>query len=138
MEYKKFNDDYVLRLDKGEEIITSIKEFAKKENITLASINGIGATDNFIVGVFDVNTKIYHSKNYKGAYEIVSLLGNITTKNNEVYLHLHMNAASEEHSIGGHLNEAFISATGEIFVHKIEGKVERIFNENSGLNLFKF
>ena len=31
MEYKKFNDTYVLRLNKGEEVIESLKELCSKE-----------------------------------------------------------------------------------------------------------
>ena len=35
MEYKKFNNQYVIRIDKGEEICAKLKEVAQKENIKL-------------------------------------------------------------------------------------------------------
>ena len=43
MEYKKFNNQYVIRIDKGEEICAKLKEVAQKENIKLAYLTGIGA-----------------------------------------------------------------------------------------------
>ena len=36
MEYKKFNNQYVIRIDKGEEICAKLKEVAQKENIKLS------------------------------------------------------------------------------------------------------
>ena len=35
MEYKKFNNQYVIRIDKGEEICAKLKEVAQKENRTM-------------------------------------------------------------------------------------------------------
>ena len=46
MEYKKFNNQYVIRIDKGEEICAKLKEVAQKENIKLAYLTGIGAAGN--------------------------------------------------------------------------------------------
>ena len=43
MEYRKFADTYVIRLDKGEEIISSLQAICEKENIRLGSVEGIGA-----------------------------------------------------------------------------------------------
>ena len=39
---------------------------------------------------------------------------------------------------GGHLNEAFVSATCEMVVLPMAGQVERAFDEETGLNLFRF
>ena len=57
MEYKKFNNKIVARIDKGEEILKQIKEIALKENIKLASVRALGATNNFTVGVFKTEEK---------------------------------------------------------------------------------
>ena len=46
MEYRKFNNTIVARIDKGEEILEKIKEIALKENIKLANINALGATND--------------------------------------------------------------------------------------------
>ena len=47
MEYRKFGDTYVLRLDQGEEVMESLRRFAEAEQISLASVQGIGALSAF-------------------------------------------------------------------------------------------
>ncbi len=39
---------------------------------------------------------------------------------------------------GGHLNKAVVSATCEMVISLIDGIVDRRFDEEIGLNLFKF
>lgn len=84
-------------------------------------------------------TKRYLSNTFKGIYEILSLTGTLTTKEGKPYLHVHFAAGDEQGQVvGGHLNRATISATAEIIVRTIEGRVERHFNDEIGLNLFSF
>ena len=139
MEYKRFGDTLVLRLDPPEEICESIAAAAREENIALAEISGIGAVNSFTVGVYNTVTKEYRSNTLNGAYEIVSLSGTLTRKDGEPYLHLHFSAGDENGRVsGGHLNRAAVSATAEIIIRIIDGSVGRAFSEKIGLNLFKF
>ena len=139
MEYKRFDKVIVVRMDRGEEIVEKLKELALKENIRLANINALGAVDDFTVGAYDVKEQKYNSNRFQGVYEIVSLTGSINTMNDEYYSHLHMSAADETgKTVGGHLNEAHISATCEMFVWLIDGEVDRYKDEETGLNLFRF
>lgn len=139
MEYRKFNNTIVARIDKGEEILDKIKEIANKENIKLANINALGATNDFTVGVFKTAEKKYYSNNFTGDFEIVSLTGTINTMNGEFYSHIHMSAGNDKGEVfGGHLNRAIVSATCEMVINIIDGTVDRVFNDEIGLNLFKF
>ena len=139
MEYRKFNNTFVARIDKGEEILDKIKEIANKENIKLANINALGATNDFTVGVFKTDEKKYYSNNFTGDFEIVSLTGTINTMNGEFYSHIHMSAGNDKGEVfGGHLNRAIVSATCEMVINIIDGTVDRVFNDEIGLNLFKF
>lgn len=139
MDYRRFEDIIVARIDKGEEILENLKVICKKENVKLANVNALGAINDFEVGLFDVDEKKYYSKKYTGNFEIVSLTGSITTKNGETYMHIHLSAGDKENKVyGGHLNRAVVSATCEMFIQVIDGKVERKFDEEIGLNLFKF
>ena len=139
MEYRKFDDTYILRLNKGEEVISSIQELCKNEDIKLAEITGIGASDLIEIGVFNVNTKVYNTKIFEGMFEITSLVGTATRKENNVYLHLHINFGNEEgNAKGGHLVRAHISATCEVVLRKINGEVGRKLDEVIGLNLINF
>lgn len=139
MEYKKFGQEYVVRMDKGEEILEQIKKIALAENIQLAKVTALGATNDFTVGVYKTEEKKYYANSFKGDHEIVSLTGTINTMNGEFYTHIHMSAGNEKGEVfGGHLNRAVVSATCEMVITKIEGKVDRIFDEPIGLNLFAF
>lgn len=139
MEYRKFGNHYVIRLEKGEEIVTKIKELCEKEEIKLASLSGIGAVNKVTAGLFKTKEKKYVSKTYEEDMEIVSLGGNVSCMNGETYLHFHISVANEAGEVrGGHLTEAFISATGELVLTRIEGTVDREYSDEIGLNLFKF
>ena len=136
MKSKKFGNKWVVRIDKGEEIVQTLKKFCQENKIKLGIINGIGAVNKITIGLFETKTKEYHTKELVGDYEFTSLMGNISTMNGEVYLHLHINLADSNHNtFGGHLNSAIVSATGEITIEEIEGEIERKFNEEVGLNL---
>ena len=43
MEYRKFDDTYVIRIDRGEEIITSLTDFCREEGVKLGSVQALGA-----------------------------------------------------------------------------------------------
>ena len=56
--------------------------------------------------------------------------------NNEPYVHLHITVGDENcSSFGGHLIEARISATAEIFIHTLDCEVARVRDKAVGLNL---
>ncbi len=139
MEYKRFGDTLVVRIDKNEEITEQIRTVAEREEIKLASVQALGAVDDFTVGVFDTRTKTYASNRFQGAYEIVSLTGTISTMDGAFYLHLHMSAGDGSGAVfGGHLNRANVSATCEMVIRVIPGQVDRAFSQEIGLNLFRF
>ena len=139
MEYKRFENTIIARIDRGEEILEQVKEIALKEKIRLASVQALGAINRFTVGVFKTNGKAYLANEFEGSYEIVSLSGTINTMNGEFYCHLHMSAGNEKGEVfGGHLNQAFVSATCEMVITVIDGTVDRYYDEEIGLNLFRF
>lgn len=139
MEYRRFGNKIIARIDKGEEILTTIKEISLKENIKLASVQALGATDEFTVGVYKVDEKKYYANEFKGYFEIVSLTGTINTMDSEFYTHIHMSAGNDKGEVfGGHLNKAIVSATCEMVIDIIDGNVDRKYDEEIGLNVFRF
>ena len=139
MDYRRFGNKIVARIDRGEEILEQVKELARRENITLASVTALGATNDFTVGVYKVEEQRYYANEFRGNFEIVSLTGTINTMDGAFYTHLHMSAGNDTGPVfGGHLNSAFVSATCEMVISIIDGLVDRRHDEETGLNLFAF
>ena len=145
MQFRRFGNKYFVRIDKGEEIMSTLMKFCEDEKITLAEIKALGAVDEFEVGLFDVVEKKYHGNKFTFPAEITNLWGTVTTKDGKPYLHIHMSAADVTGKVfGGHLVRAVVSATCEMIVYDLsEGDskgfvVGRKFNEEVGLNLFEF
>ncbi len=139
MEWKKKDHRYFLRLEKGEEIIEKISEFCEENKIIAGAITGIGAVNQVEFGLFDTIEKKYHTNCLNEALEITSLIGNISRKEEKVYLHLHITVGNIHGLVyGGHLNKAVISATGEIIIDEADVEINRRFDETIGLNLWEF
>ena len=140
MEYRKFDQGYVLRLDPGEEIVASLTRLVEQENVQLGTVSALGAAGDVTIGIFNTKEKQYYSQRYQGDSEISALVGNVTRKEGEPYLHLHITIGNpvtgEVHA--GHLSSAVISATLELFLQVWDGQVGRKFSDQVGLNLFEF
>lgn len=140
MTYQVFGDTIAVRIDRGEEVLAQLKRVCEAERIAAGSLSGIGATDHAVVGLYEVSTREYKKTTLEGEMEIVSLLGNVSQKNGEVYLHLHAAFANEQTLVsGGHLNECRVSATCELMIRRLDGVIGRRLDEaGTGLNLFDF
>ncbi len=139
MQYKRFGDKIIVRIDRGEEITDSLRNVCLSEGVKLASVSALGVVGEFTVGVFNTREKTYKANSFYGDFEIVSLTGTVTAMNGEYYAHLHMSAGDVSGKVfGGHLNEAVVSATCEMVIDVIEGVVERKFDGQIGLNLMSF
>ena len=138
MKFKKIKDIYFIRLERGEHIIESLKNFCTKNKIKCGYLFGIGAVDEVELAHYIVENKKYTTKILKQPLEIISMNGNITTMNKEVYLHCHITLSDEKmKAIAGHLKEGIISATCEIVLVKLNATVNRKHDDFIGLNLME-
>ena len=140
MEYRRFGDKIVVRIDKGEELCEKVLELAGKENIRLAGVTGLGASNDVTLGVFNTASKVYHKTRYNATdYELGSVTGNLSTMDGKPYLHLHAVIGSPvmDECHAGHLNAAVISATCELVIDVIDGEAGRKFSDEIGLNLYE-
>ena len=110
MKFRQEGNLIILRLDKGEEIFSSTMAVCRSLNVHCGIISGLGAVSSCTMGVYDVEEKKYYQNEFKGAFEVTNLTGNVTTKDGECYLHIHITLGDDKGSaFGGHLNEAIIS-----------------------------
>lgn len=139
MKYQRLDGNiWAIRLWRGEEVVSSILEFAKEERVVSAHINAIGAVSNVELGFYDLGKKEYTWKTFEGDHELVSAIGNITLLAGEPFLHLHAVIADREFSTyGGHVKRAQGGATTEIIIRVGELPLHRAMDTEIGLNLWK-
>jgi len=129
------NSDYVLRLIKGEPVMEKIIEFCEKENISGASITGIGALEKAEIGHYSLKEKKYVTENFEEDLEVLALNGNISLKEKKPFVHAHVTLGKKDFTvIGGHLVSAKVGATLELFIHNL-GSFERKKEEETELFL---
>ncbi|MCD8238761.1 MAG: DNA-binding protein [Clostridiales bacterium] len=140
MEYIKSGSNYIIRLDRGEEVLETISSLCEKENIKAGCLLGLGAANDIEIGIFDTVKKEYYKQSFSVDYEISALVGNISRQKGKPYLHFHITIGNPKEGkfAAGHLSKCVISATAEIYLTAVNADVDRKFSEKIGLNLMKF
>jgi uncharacterized protein len=129
------NNQYLVRLVIGEEVITTLKEFATSYlDGKFATITGIGAVTDVLIGYY--KDFAYMNKEFHDEYEVLSLNGNISTREGERFSHIHIVFAGGDYiAHGGHLFKATVSATLEMVIQAYESEISRQYDETSKLFL---
>ena len=136
MRYTKTKSGFLIRCDIGDEIVSTITDFATENNIDSGTISGIGAVKDVVLGYFDFNNKEYLQKEFDGIFELVSLNGNFARKGDEIILHCHaVISDSEMRAYGGHLFSGIIAVTGEFYINLAGITINRAPDKETGLNL---
>ena len=125
------------KIEPDEDIIDSITDLVKTQNITSGFINIIGALKKITIGFFDLNSMKHNFKTFDEDVELISCTGNISYKDGEPVIHLHVAIGREDFSlIGGHLSQpSIVSITGEVFIFEIAEKLNRAIDPKFGLTL---
>ncbi|MCD6399620.1 DNA-binding protein [candidate division WOR-3 bacterium] len=136
-EFKVKNGIFLI-LEVGEEVIKSIKDFCAKEGIFAGVLQGIGSLTDIELGYFDLKEKQYKRKKIKGVYELLSLSGNLSKKDDKILPHIHVIVGSDKYDTkGGHLFSAKVAVTCEIFIIPSKGRLIRRFDKKTDLFLIK-
>ena len=127
MESVKNGNLIFLRFDNGEDILFELNNFLKRENINSGVfLSGIGMFKNFKIGWFSMQKEKYKTDSYKSPHELISLSGNVSLKDNEIFSHIHVSLAGEDKKIiGGHLFYAEVCNTVELFINTLDIQLYR-------------
>ena len=137
MKYKVEKEKILVSLENGEEVMDSIYKIVGKEDILFGWINGIGAMENITLGSYNSQKKGYIKRNLSGEFELTSLIGNISIKEGNPFVHVHVNLSDEEcNAYGGHLFSGTITATCEMIIVISKNKLSRKMNDKVGLHLW--
>ena len=111
----------VFRFEDGKDVIESLKRVAKEHNVNSGIIiNGIGMLRNFEISFYSREKADYVTHKFNEPAELLSLSGNISLHNDEIFFHLHVALAKEnQNAFGGHLKEATVHNTLEGAIVKL-------------------
>ena len=144
MDYRKFGETYYIRMDKGDEIISTILGICQKEQIASAIFSGIGGCRSAGIQTFIPETGSFEVQELKGMLELVSLTGNIVSDDDGTYFH-HTHAAfsykqdGEHHAAAGHIKSIEVLYTAEIELRPvIEGRIRRKYDPETGTGFWDF
>ena len=112
---------YALIFEVGDDVIAETIRFAKEQNVTAASLSGIGGFSQATLGYFVRDRKEYEPIAIEQQVELLSLIGNVALRGEEPFLHAHAVVAHRGGSVsGGHLLAARVFPTLELFVDVYE------------------
>lgn len=128
---------FVIRVERGEEIIGSILKLCEGNKIFGGTFTGIGAVERAELAHYDIIKKAYTNKVYDELLELTSLTGNVSSLDGKPYVHAHATLANNKmESIGGHLKSAVVGVTCEIFL-TARPEIKRKYSEGMGVNLLE-
>ena len=121
MYYSKCNVGYVVRAEIGEEIQEALRQFARAIELKGAFYQGIGTLTRVELAFFCTDDKSYDRKFFEEEYELISLMGNLSSHDGVVIPHTHVTLGNREfQTISGHLVTGVVSVTVEILVTSID------------------
>ncbi len=139
MKSKKLSkDEYLIKLNAGEDIKGSLIEFAKKQKVKFGIFQGIGAISKSILSFYNPVAERYEPRTIDRFAEIVTLMGTIARGvDREVLIHAHMTISDKDHkAFGGHVEMGcIIGVTCEIYLKKFNKKILRKPEFKKGLKL---
>ena len=128
---------FVVALESGDRLIESITQFAAEEGLAASEFTAIGALVSAKLAYFDWDTKDYSDLPVEEQVEIASLNGRITRPEGgegDPHLHVHCVLSRRDGStVAGHLMEAEVRPTAEVFVTDSPTELHRRTDPESGL-----
>ena len=81
--------EYILRLQRGEDVLPTLTDFCKRKGILSGSFKAIGAVMQSKIGFYDLSIRKYGSKEYPHEMEVASMTGNIAQVDGQPFIHAH-------------------------------------------------
>lgn len=138
MKHKELGGVHILLLLEGEKLVESITSFCSGNGIGAATFQALGAVKEVELGFYDLKARQYEWKKAEAELELDNATGNIALLEGKPIVHAHATVSDREmHSFGGHLKEAVVGASCEVFLTPLGGKLERKQDEKTGLKLME-
>ena len=127
------------RLDHGTDLLEALHRVCSEEGIQLGLVEALGAVQKAQIGYYDQKSQEYQFHTMDKPHEILSLVGNVSLKDNNPMVHAHITLADESgKAFGGHLAPGTIVYACEYFIQSFQDAVlEREFDEKTKLSLWQ-
>ncbi len=116
---------HIMRIDRGEEVISAIEQACRDNGIKAAVISGLGFRSKAKIAIFNPEKEQYDSFDVNNPMELASLNGNISLREGKPFAHVHVVLGSRDNVIAGHLVEGYVGGTTEIAILELEGELLR-------------
>jgi uncharacterized protein len=127
---------YAIVLAKGDEVMSGLTDFVRQNKVTSASFTAIGAFSHATVAWFDESKKEFKLVPLKQQVELVSMIGDIALSGRQPVVHTHVSVASPDGTVrGGHLIEAYVFPTLELFMTVYPTPLHKTLDETTDLKL---
>ncbi len=128
---------WVAVLDPGEEVKSTLTNFARQENVAAASFVAIGAFERAIIAYFEWEKKRYKPIPILEQVEVITLNGDLVrNEKGEPDLHAHtVLGFSDGSTRGGHLQEGIVRPTLEVTITETPGHLVRRLQPGLGIAL---
>jgi predicted DNA-binding protein with PD1-like motif len=129
---------YAVIFDKGDEVLGGLRELAKREGLSASHFTAIGAFSDAMLGYFDRDRKDYRRIPVPEQVEVLTLTGDVTSKDDEPTVHAHVVLGrSDGSAVGGHLLEAHVWPTLEVVLTESPAHLVRQTDRETGLALIR-
>jgi len=131
---------FIGRFKAGSDLLLSLTDFCRKENIVLGVFSIIGAVTSIKLGYYNQDVKKYaECLSLDKKLEITSCNGNISLQDLEILVHAHISLADHQgQAYGGHLMPESKILAAEYYIQELlGGKLERCYDSETGLNLWE-
>src|SRR3989344_2862866 len=140
MKIRDTEKGFIIKLERGEELIATLTDFCEKRGVRNAVFQGIGAVERVQIGYYDLGKKEYFFRSEPGVFEVASMQGNVALVEDRPFIHAHAVLSRCDESlecIGAHIKEAYVAVTLEGFLTPVDISLGRELNDSIGLKLLK-
>jgi hypothetical protein len=139
MKKVKTRELFMGKLNYGSDLLEEIHGICRKENIRLGRIEALGAVQKARLGFYNQQTHGYNFFTIDQSLEILNLVGNVSLKDGNPFVHAHITLADKTgKAYGGHLALGTVVFACEFILEAFDGPIfDRVLDEKTGLPLWK-
>ena len=125
-----------LVFDQGDEVVATLRQFAREQQIRGGRFAAIGALSGAVVAYWNPDKLDYDRIEVQEQVEVLSLIGDVTVEDGKTKIHAHIVLGRRDGStVGGHLMQGTVFPTLEMHLLDYGTPLQRKKDEKTKLSL---